>query len=128
MLKNLKDVILEKLKVDDIIFGVKFPIDGTFEEMIEFLNEQGFIDISGTTGLLKDVFNNEHKKCVLKFEDRFAFTDTSKEKISKNNPIFFIDYAYMYSVYYKDSNNNTIDIVENDKKAFMKELNKRFGW
>ena len=38
MLKNLKDVILEKLKVDDIIFGVKFPIDGTFEEMIEFLH------------------------------------------------------------------------------------------
>ena len=34
--------IYEKLKVDDIVLTEKFPIDGTIEEMMQFLEENGF--------------------------------------------------------------------------------------
>ena len=34
---SIKDAILEKLKIDDIVLNGKFPIDGTIEEMMKFL-------------------------------------------------------------------------------------------
>jgi len=128
-MKNLKDV-LEKLRVDDIVINAEFPIDGTIEEMIKFLEGQNFIDISMHHGSISRIFNDMKKKCVVKFGNRFSFADTSKEKISKDNPIFYIclDDPVAYSVYYKNNYDSTIDIVENDKKAFLEELNKRFGW
>ena len=43
VMKNLKDV-LEKLKVDDIIID-KFPIDGSIEDIIKFLIENGYKEI-----------------------------------------------------------------------------------
>ena len=43
-MKNLKDTIIEKIKVDDIILNKEeFPIDGTIDDMIEFLKDYGFV-------------------------------------------------------------------------------------
>ena len=130
-MKNLKEVILEKLKVDDIVLTEEFPIDGKKEDIIKFLKEQDFIHITNTpTGLLSDIFNNEKKRCIIEYAQYIYFADTSIGKISKDNPIFLMcsDRLQVYSVYYKGSNDNTIDIVDNDKKKFLEELNKRFGW
>jgi hypothetical protein len=129
--KNLKDSILEKLKVDDIVLIEEFPIDGTIEEIMKFLEGQNFIDISMRYGSISRMFNNMKKKCVAKFGNRLSFADTSKEKISKDNPIFYINYyrgKFEYKVYHKDNSDEIIYIVKDDKKAFLEELNKRFDW
>ena len=33
---NLKDTVLEKLRVDDIVFD-EFPVDGTIDDAVKFL-------------------------------------------------------------------------------------------
>ena len=128
-MKNLKDTILEKLKIDDINLNDKFPIDGTIDDMIKFLEEKGFNDVYHNGGGVVDMFNKYNSKCFYKKEGIFWFGDTSKEKISKDNPIFYISISpKIFDVYFRDNNKWIIDIVENNKKAFMEELNKRFGW
>ena len=42
-MKNLKDSILEKLKVDDIVLIEEFPIDKDIEVIVDFLRDDGFI-------------------------------------------------------------------------------------
>ena len=123
--------ILEKLKVDDIVFE-KFPIDGTVEKMIKFLKEQGFIDATESYGSLNDIFNTAKSKCFFIYPDdntkRIWFVDTSEREICKENPVFFIDPTYKYyEVYYLNSSGHAT-IIDNSKKAFIEELNKRFGW
>ena len=141
-MKNLKEILLEKLSVDSIseklsidsITFDKFPIDGTFEDALEFLENQGFKDIDiDDSDYLDEIFNSEKSKCfTTAIDSRYKsiwFVDTLKEKISKKNPIFYICFNKpIYSVYYIDSEDNGIDIVDNNKKEFMKELNKRFNW
>ena len=125
-MKNLKDTIYEKLKVDDISFN-KFPIDGTLEDIAEFLEEEGFQQVE--YGYVKTAFNGARAKCFMIFTTTIRFADTSKKEVSKDNPIFYIDFEDKedYSVFYC-GNGLITDIVVNNKKEFLKELNKRFGW
>lgn len=44
-MKNLKDILVEKLSIDSIVPDNEFPIDGTVEEMSNFLTEIGFEEI-----------------------------------------------------------------------------------
>ena len=141
-MKNLKD-ILEKLKIDDIVLGEKFPIDGPIDAMIEFLEGQGFKQIS-SSGYINELADSEKSRCFKVYSDKSSikahtnkfsiwFADTSKEVTSKNNPIFFIDGIFSdeleYTVYYCHlSNHSSIYIIKNDKKKFLEELNKQFGW
>ena len=137
-MKNLKDVleklsidsISEKLSIDSIVLTNKeFPINGTLEEIIEFLECNGFNSVVRGVGGVADMFNEYKSKCFYKKEDHLWFGDTKKEKISKDNPIFYISrIPDIFDVYYRDNSSWIINIVENDKKAFLKELNKRFGW
>ena len=131
MLKNLKDIILEKLSVDNIVIVEEFPIDGTMEDIVKFLKEQGFKQIS-SSGYISDLVNLTKTKCFMSDLTNIWFADTSEKKVSKDNPIFGIAYKF-YNVYYPKNSNNVrsheyIDIVENDKEEFLRELNKRFGW
>ena len=135
-MKNLKDIlnnaILEKLKVDDIIID-KFPIDTTLEKIIEFLKEEGFKEVE-YVGSISTLFNKTKSKCFTCYDGilkRIYFGDTSKKETCKDNPIFLINYyrgKFEYKVYYKDNSDEIIYIVKDDKKAFLEELNKRFGW
>ena len=128
-MKTIAD-IYEKLKVDDIVLTKEFPMDGTLDDMIKFLKKQDFIDISNESyHLISEIFNKKRKKCIIKFGNNLSFADTSKGENSKDDPIFYICFIKprIYSVYYS-VNNNVVDIVENDKKKFLEELNKRFGW
>ena len=127
-MKNLKDV-LEKLKVDDIVPDAKFPIDETEEDIIVFLKHEGFETIKQDTDFPSKVFNSKKGKCFYTSQNRIFFADTSKRPISKNNPMFFIYCTFdYYNVYYVDEFDETVDIVRNNKKKFLEELNKRFGW
>ena len=79
--------VLEKLKVDDISFE-KFPIDGTFDEIVKFLEEERFEDVQINNGASIDKeFNSEKSKCFTTLDfsafKSIWFADTSKGEISK---------------------------------------------
>ena len=93
-MRTLKDAILEKLKVDDITFD-KFPIDGTLEEIADFLEDNDFIIINNVDGGARNkIFNSAKSKSFIYITDsdikRIWFADTSKKEIYKDNPIYFI--------------------------------------
>lgn len=131
-MKNLKDIILEKLKIDDIaLSNKKFPIDGTLKDIVKFLKDNNFIIINDDTKAQSKIFNTVKSKCFTYINDtkRIWFADTSKKEICKDNPIFFINTKIKYyEVYYLDSPAHTEKIIDNDKEAFIEELNKVFGW
>lgn len=130
----LNNVIYEKLKVDDITFD-KFPINGTLNDIIEFLKDNDFKYVHCGGGI-DEWFNNYKSKCFYKTEEHLWFGDTSKEKISKDNPIFMYRILYnSFGVYYCNKNGimrwlvgeNTVN-TEKQREKFLEELNKRFGW
>lgn len=129
-MKNLKDSILEKLDINKVNLNNRFPIDGTLEDIAKFLEEEGFQQVE--YGYVKTAFNEPKAKCFMIFTTTIRFADTSKEEVSKDNPIFYIDFEDKkdYSVFYcgKGSSGLITDIVVNNKKEFLRELNKRFGW
>ena len=129
-MKNLKDSILEKLKVDDIIIE-KFPTGENLEDIIKFLKKEGFKEYKIDNSNLVDSFNKIKSKIFLLINEqsnsRLWFADTSKEKISEHNPVFFLfkyngmkiewkcfreDYKYIFS----------------DKHKVIDLINKCFGW
>ena len=132
----IKESILEKLSIDSIMSDAEFPADGTLEEIIEFLKEQDFKDVS-KRGPKDIIFNSKKSKCFIYIKElkKLWFADTSKENISKDNPIFTIKFIkdikkvsnYLYSIYYLIDREVTY-IVKEDKKAFIEELNKHFYW
>ena len=119
---------MEKLKVDDIILTKEFPIDGTLEDIAKFLEEQEFVRIK-SGGIPSIIFNENKKRVFINSPRDLWFADTSKEKISEHNPVF-----YIHLNKYNKSNSNfsvytpSFNIVNNDKKAFLEELNKYFDW
>ena len=128
-IKNvLNNAIYEKLKIDSIkIVPAKFPIDGSKREILEFLEEKGFIKYNSE---IDSIFYDIDSKLYYTFAANLWFADTSREKISKNNPIFNIDFIdRTYSVYYYTKKGGFMqNIVIADKEKFLKELNERFGW
>ena len=134
-MKNLKDTVLEKLKVDDIILGEKFPLDGTLEDMCEFLEEQGFNSLKSPKDRQFDtifgVFNSRPagKYYMLKTKPIPCIMFMSKKSglnISPTQPLYeVVDvvggrlYLMNYSLFCYD---------EVSKQAFIQKLNKRFGW
>lgn len=125
-MKNLKDM-LEKLKVDDIKINAEFPIDGDRWDIVDFLKGKGFKKVS------EFGYFDGHAiaKCFMVDTMSIYFADTSKREISNENPLFYIGKSgtgnFIYDVYGKE-HDTFATIVENDKKKFLEELNKRFGW
>ena len=138
-MNQLSNYITERIRIDNIKI-LKFPIDGTYDDAIMFLKKQNFEEIY-PDGYIEELANLAETKCFIhdSILNGFIiwFADTSKEDVSKDNPIFGITYEsnkkIIYNVYYPKNSNNEhsheyIDIVENDKKEFLKLLNKQFGW
>ena len=103
VMKNLKDSILDKLKVDDIVINVnEYPIDDSYEEQLNFLKKHKFKIITMPKSAiymrqLVDFLNYEKDKicCINDLSDYGAIpviriVDTSKHEISKDNPMFMI--------------------------------------
>lgn len=127
-MKNLKEILLEKLSIDSITPDIEFPIDGTCDKILEFLKEQGFKEVANSTSdSISKILNIKRNKCFINYNNTTIwFTDTSKKEVSEDNPIFLIEKsskASSFSVYIPKK-----VIVNNDKKAFLEELNKCFNW
>lgn len=105
-MRELSNYITEKLDINNVNLNSNgFPFKGTLNEMVEFLKQYGFEDLS-------DRIKREDLRCfyVESFEMKhkrgytiiprgrkvdqpmhLVFADTSKKEISKNNELFCID-------------------------------------
>lgn len=126
---TLTNYIVERIRIDNVK-QVKFPIDDTIYEILEFLKEQGFKEVPNSTrNTMSRMLNMERNKCFIAYNNTIWFADTSKKEVSEDNPIFLIE---------KSSNTNTssfsvyipkkVIVNDDNKKEFLKELNKCFGW
>ena len=130
-MNQLSDYITERIRIDNVK-QVKFPIDGTLEEMTKFLESEGFRHLDSIIVTIPTA-NNANAKCFMydKAGTELCFADTSKEKISKKNPLFSIEIDFkstVFSTYAYDSRGFYEKIIDNDREEFLEELNKRFGW
>lgn len=107
-MKTLKDILVEKLSIDDITFD-KLPRELTTRDMpasefVKYLKECGFEEKKSQNngGLLDDVKDfNKYKGRYYSYSIRnwegtpeIVFADTSKGIVSKNNPLYYLDYEH----------------------------------
>lgn len=134
-MKNLIDVI-EKLDINKVNLGDKFPINGKLHEIVEFLNNNGF-ELADTlfVGVKKwkeivDALDKKEGWCYV-YSERFEtvrFADTSKPiDTIKTNPIYTIsfdgDVIANYALEGKEANS----FKNINKEEFSKAINKKFG-
>jgi hypothetical protein len=132
-MKNLNNyiveriIIAERIRIDNVK-QVKFPIDDTIYEILEFLKEQGFKEVPNSTrNTMSKMLNMERNKCFIAYNNTIWFADTSKKEVSEDNPIFLIEKSSntsSFSVYIPKK----VIVNDDNKKEFLKELNKCFGW
>lgn len=129
-MKNLIDVI-EKLDIDKVnLNDMNFPIDEDFANIVNFLKDNGFIEIPYENGDIRGSvhrkFDRNKGKKVFEYLPKvktLRFADMSKD-ISRENPIFCINgygtvwLELLYDVHYININ----------QKGFLELLNKVFGW
>jgi hypothetical protein len=141
-MEYLKDYITERIRIDNIKL-MNFPIDGSFEEMVEYLKGCGFVEIFPNLPTFVPTFdmyrkNLDKMECTTcefrpdlggsSHNKALRFVNTSKQPISKSNPIF--------CVFYRTSTNEFeyyIEISEYWQKRltkpdFLRGINKIFGW
>ena len=134
-MKNLKDTILEKLRVDDIRFD-EFPVDGTIEEITEFLKSHNFIRINKKMKLWTDVikvFMNKSGKLFiledLRNDDEYIF---SLKLINTQNRAYH-DTFFLYNLKRTHEKDFRICKIENvyttrdehvEEGKFLNEVNK----
>lgn len=131
-MRNLYDYIYEKLSLDNISLDntFDFPIDGTPEEMIDWLENEGFYSIY-YTGISKKTFDRKQGHTVyasMKKDNKsntIYFADTSKNPVSKNNPVFNVNYLFGKPSFYLYFNDD--DRIELNKDEWLKAANKNFS-
>lgn len=114
-MKSLADTLMEKLDIKSVNLD-EFPIDGTIDEMGEFLNKNKFEKIEKyKIGFGFSTVSNQNNRCYLISYPHtwIKFGDMSKP-VSKKNPIFcivkehnqdefFAEYTYKdYKMYNKE--------------------------
>jgi hypothetical protein len=133
-MKTIDNYILERLNPRHLGSTNRFPIDGTYKKVVDFLKEHRFKEIDIQNDKLNEaclVFNKEYEKCFSQDEEFIImFADTTREEISENNPLY-----YMYLI---DSRNNTWiyhrwcgikePVAVISKNVFEKEINEHFDW
>ena len=135
-MNQLSDYITERIRIDNIRI-LKFPIDGTYDEVINFLKDAGFgglpykYKISNTNDTI-NAFNTERSLlfygksifngCIIRF------ANTSTEKISADNPMFEMWYNKNHKIYSLCITKGDFEMVAVSDDEFKKLLNKRFGW
>jgi hypothetical protein len=130
-MKPLNNYITERIRVDNIKH-LEFPIDGTIDDMVKFLKAYNFEECDTKNKKYSSkVFLNDMKakSYVISFDyTRIWFADTSKNEISKINPMFFISLksstiGEIYEIMYGDGTDLKIN-----KNAFVRELKRHFGF
>ncbi len=123
-MKTIDNYILERLNPRHLGPTDKFPIDGTLDEVVEFLKRHGFEQVElESYGIVKQ-FNERHIRGFIISSTNIWFADTSKGIISEDNPVF---------VYRTDSKgyrcfDDSKGYLSDDIQGFKKRLNKRFGF
>lgn len=131
-MKNLKD-ILEKLKVDDIVLTEKFPIDGTSEDVREFLLDNGFEEVpyaEGWRNIAKALNSANGLVFMQSMDKRWIRFANTKEHIKhyNENPaytMFFDDDCIHYQLDGIELSNDSKEVF---KEKFLKAINKKFDW
>ena len=98
-METLNNYITERIRVDNIK-RPEFPINGTLDDVVKFLKEQGFKEIKDLPYFTLYTnyvvpFNKYKDKCFAIEVDGtntgiIYFADTSKDKISKSNILYII--------------------------------------
>ena len=149
-MKNLKDTILEKLKVDDIIPDKeKFPIDGKPEEIPRFLKKFNYEEIDKSLDWEDTINALKHSSRAFSLDDYnnhesfefFIIDNTSKKykgqvfyfsgPINHYERIKYGEYAIFENIndaikHEKDHKNGKL-LSAVDKEEFMNKLNEIFA-
>ena len=96
-MQTINDYIIERIRIDNIKHP-EFPIDGKIDDMANFLENYNFEEVEDSYDYetVKDifaVFNKCKNKCYMMDISKrkwIRICDTSKGKISENNPCVFI--------------------------------------
>ena len=128
-METLNNYITERIRVDNIK-SVKFPIDGKIDDMVGFLQSQGFSQIQTDALNLRSGFNKAKGKCFMVYNTHVIwFADTSNNKINNDNNIFTVDDSSKLSRGYRSYFIwDDKKIGEVNKKTFLEKLNKQFGF
>ena len=128
-MKPISNYIVERIRIDNI--KCAFPIDGSTNDMIKFLESNGFMKIPFKIG---GIFNLLNKKSAKQFVilsaggiTRFWFADTSNHPISEDNPVFLIISKNKTGGEREFAYSNTDLKNHCNKQEFIEMLNKRFG-
>ena len=133
-METLNNYITERIRIDNIRGG--FPIDGSFDDMIEFLrrngfkvcmNNSGYSDYSclssqrnGKVLIRRDVGAGRNQYYVLIFAN-------TNNTITENNPIFVVFLYGNGSKNFKiEYGNDRFEILTKDE--FLQKLNKVFDF
>jgi len=132
-MKNLVDILLEKLDIDDVKIGnskyfVKdFPLDNTIEKIVNYLKDNDFKEVSWPTmkelsEFKKDLEKENWKVFTMYGNEMIRFANTTYDTISKDNPIFVIYKGKSANHLYFESNKwwERRDIKPDDFLAKMK--------
>lgn len=101
-MKPLNKYITERIRIDNVK-PREFPVDGKQYDAADFLEKNGFVEIKVMPELpwysdYIDFFNQCNGRCFgIKLKDVsdnqfICFADTSREKISKSNMLYMINF------------------------------------
>lgn len=130
-------IIAERIRIDNIK-RPEFPIDGTVEDIIDFLKEYGFKEIKKIqvpSTYINDYvvpFNDYRNKCfyvdiVATNNTYIYFADTSKHRISESNAFYAINKDNRSDNFFKiwDDDPDAFELL--GKYGFKKEMETYFG-
>lgn len=137
-MRELTTYINEKLDLNKVNLHDKFPIDEDSKKVIEFLKAQGFKELDDNKIHYWSKYFIEMDKMSAKVYsltpadddnvDSLKFANTTKARISDNNPLFLIMHdlttkEFKYQLYYTDWKYEDVS-----KEIFLKNIKQYFGW
>ena len=131
---TLTNYITERIRIDNVKH-LEFPIDGTVDDMVEFLDEQGFKSLkSPKNGQIDTVFGVFNSRPTGKYymlntkpiPGLMFMNKKSKSNISQTQSLYEVvdtERGRLYLLNY-----SLLCYDEVGKNTFLQELNKQFGW
>ena len=125
-MKPINNYIVERIKIDNIKHQ-EFPIDGKIDDIVDFLQNQGFSRIQPNTTInLRSQFNIAETKCFVVERTTIWFADTSKNNGGDHSPVFSIECLSQKQGWYYIWGYNSMNAV--DKEEFLEAINKQFDF
>ena len=123
------DSISEKLSIDSIVLTTNFPIDGTIDDMVEFLEDAGFKEIS-SCGVWSQTFEKYKKYNVKCYAVDSGRPGAIVEIINRanykfKNKLFFIKFNLInkYNIFDDITTAKSgLDARQVSKEEFLAEL------